>query len=940
MEKLLKVLWILAVYTIYLSPCGSNEEPGKHFQHYQDYETYAVNFPKKHIVKTNTEIVAVKCPLEDRVKHSDNSTIIFKRHSENLKESLILKSKIGNDHLWRFYDIGKTGTKVVNCLNIYKNDETHLLAEWKHEISRTSTEQINITCINNFNIMNHSPGKNIIELSGSEITVAFSGKSNYRELNSKNPQVYKGDTLVVFDGDMFDSKEKEFLEPICIVRPYHPPPSINIIGIENITNNTKNKEWPLVEVENFPKGLEIKLEYNGETRQHDFFQYEKINVHYFDFTKENKLHSYKNMTLEPDQDGKKIFQLEHPAIVKFEYNCDYCGESSTNIEKNIIFGDKDYFKREIKSSVKYQYDHLGFNANCSMVIKKNFHLKNVSFNDAVVRKVEYFYSVIDYQIFDFMLVDNTVIYKVNNPKGILKCTYSASFGEIKLAQEYEFLTEANPTLIGYYYNKLSFKANCSKEKDDIGSLKTVLFNDEKISITDDGNTTPESIGNFTSDEKFFIYNDTNPKGELKCIYKLSYGKFTISEKYEYFENITLPPVKYSFENPYFKANCSLKRNEFSDLKTILFNGKTIEVKDLQKGKTKDAFKLEGTSVNFMDRNPNGTLYCVYNLTVGEFTTSQEFEYINNETLPNIVYPDGQLYFFPNCSVDKNNYTHLNSISLNDKTVYIQGERNFREHTTKKGNHIIYKGRNPNGKFVCTYEVSHGKINLTQNYHTIENETLPPVIYSYDQLTFNPNCSKKEKHSIDLKTIIFNDKSMDVGDISKAELNSVENFKLTKDFVMYDVENPVGEFVCVYNISIGTFKKSQKYVSIQSETLPIVKYYYNELGYDPNCTLYPNNFTTLKAVTFGVERIKVRNLRQEKDYTRRIFKMEKGFVKVMSGDSGTLTCVYALPIGEISMSQTFEAVIKNNGHNLSFKVGISLIIILNSIIIKNLLIVSI
>uniref|UniRef100_A0A0N5BXX7 Ig-like domain-containing protein n=1 Tax=Strongyloides papillosus TaxID=174720 RepID=A0A0N5BXX7_STREA len=939
MEKLLKVLWILAVYMIYLSPCGSNEEPGKHFQHYQDYKAYAVNFPKKYIVKTNTEIVAVKCPLEDRVKHSDNSTIIFKRHSENLKESLILKSKVGNDHLWRFYDIGKTGTKVVNCLNIYKNDETHLLAEWKHEISRTSTEQINITCINNFNTMNHIPGKNINELSGSEITVAFSGKSNYRELNSKNPQVYKGDTLVVFDGDMFDSKEKEFLEPICIVRPYHPPPSINIIGIENIKNNTKNKEWPLVEVENFPKELEIKLEYNGETKQHAFFQYEKINVYYFDFTKENEFYNYKNMTLEPDQDGKKIFQLEHPAIVKFEYNCDYCGESSTNIEKKIIFGDNDYFKREIKSLVRYKCDHLGFNANCSMVIKKNFYLKNAAINGLAVA-IKDFDEVNDNETpVEFMLLDNTVIYDYKNPIGPLKCTYSTPFGEIQLVQQYDCITDPNPTLTGYYYNKLPFKANCSKKEKDVDSLKTVLFNDEKISITDDGNTIPESTGNFTSDEKFFFYNNTNPKGELKCIYKLSNGNLTISKKFEYFENITLPPVKYSFENPYFKANCSLKRNEFTDLKTVLFNGKIIEVKDLQKGKTKNRFKLEGTSVNFIDCNPNGTLYCVYKLTFGEFTTSQEFEYINNETLPNIVYPDGQLYFFPNCSVDKNNYTRLNSISLGDKIVYIEGERNFREHVTKKDNHIIYRGENPNGKFVCTYKISHGQINLTQNYYTLKNETLPPVIYSNDQLTFNPNCSKKEKHSIDLKTIIFNDKSMDVGDISKVESNSVENFKLTKDFVMYEVENPVGELVCLYNISIGTFKKSQKYVSIQSETLPIVKYYYNELGYHPNCTLNPNNFTTLKAVTFGAERVKVRNLRQEKDFTRKIFKMEKGFVKVMSGDSGTLTCVYALPTGEISISQTFEALTKNNGHNLSFKFGILLIIIFNSIIIKNLFIIS-
>uniref|UniRef100_A0A0N5BI25 Lipoprotein n=1 Tax=Strongyloides papillosus TaxID=174720 RepID=A0A0N5BI25_STREA len=329
MEKLLKVLWILAVYSIHLSSCDDSLERDKHFKYYyKDAITFDESFPRKYFVTKNTEIIAIKCPLGYKVKRNETLTVIYKRPSDSLKESLkrpsdSLKESLSFENIrrnvyeWRIYEIGKIESIKINCLNVYGNDENHLLAEWNHVISRTQ-EEIDIRHRNPFNIMSHIPGKNIIKSSGSEKTVAFSGKSNYREFNLKNPKVYKGDSLVIFDAEEMDSYKNEFLEPISIVRPYHPVPSINIIGITNIKNNTKDKEWSLVEVENFPKGLEIKLEYNGETRQRDFFQYEKINVYYFDFTKENEFYNYKNMTLEPDQNGKKIFQLEHPAIVKFE----------------------------------------------------------------------------------------------------------------------------------------------------------------------------------------------------------------------------------------------------------------------------------------------------------------------------------------------------------------------------------------------------------------------------------------------------------------------------------------------------------------------------------------------------------------------------------------------------------------------------------------------
>uniref|UniRef100_A0A0K0FP73 Ig-like domain-containing protein n=1 Tax=Strongyloides venezuelensis TaxID=75913 RepID=A0A0K0FP73_STRVS len=776
-------------------------------------------------------------------------------------------------------------------------------------------------CKNDFNIKSHIPGENIKKPSGSEITVAFSGKSNFREFNSKNPMIYKGDTLAIFDGDKFYSETYDFLEPICVGRPYHPLPFISITDIENKNSDIKDQKLVLFEVDEFPKTLEIKLDYNGTTNQRDFFKYEEINMYYYKFSERKNFNHYNTGSLKPNQDGDL--------------------SSARSIEKDVIFGDKDYFKREINYSVKYPFNYLGFYANCSLVIKENFHLKSVSFNGVEVVEIIKFFQLNYYETLSgFKLSNNAVIYDVENPKGILECTYNTPFDEVKLAQDYDYIKDKIPPPIRYYYNKLSFKANCSKKEYNIGSFKTVVFNDEEISISDDENTTPESIGNFTLNENFIVYNDKNLKGKLKCIFKLQIGEVKIHKKYEYFENITLPHVKYSYEKMDFKANCSLERNEFTDLKTILFNGKIIEVKHLQKSMIKEDFKLENTSVDFMNKNPNVTLYCIYSLTFGDFTASQEYEYIKDTSLPDIVYPDGQLYFFPNCSVDRNNYTHLNSFSHNNKIIYIEGERNLTKHIKKKDDLIIYKGENPNGTFVCTYKIPYGEIELTQNYYTIKNVTLSPVIYSYDQLNFNPSCSKEEKHSITLKTIIFNDKSIDVGDIKKAVSSSVENLKLTKNSIMYEVKNPNGKLVCVYNLSIGIFRKSQKYVPIKSETLPNVQYYYNKLDYNPNCTLYPNNFTTLKAVTFGVERVKVRNLQQEKDFTRRIFMLEKGFVKVMSGDSGTLTCFYGLPVGEISISQTFEVLNKNNGHYLSLNVEILLITIFKFIIIRNLFIITI
>uniref|UniRef100_A0A0K0F3J6 Uncharacterized protein n=1 Tax=Strongyloides venezuelensis TaxID=75913 RepID=A0A0K0F3J6_STRVS len=134
----------------------------------------SLKLQKHNFLKANTEIIAIKCPLGFTVQHNENSTLIYKRPSESLKESLGIEGEYV--YQWRFYDIGTTETKKINCLNIYKNDESHLLGEWNHEITRTSTEQKDIKCKSDFNIKRHIPGENIKKTSGSEITVAFSGK--------------------------------------------------------------------------------------------------------------------------------------------------------------------------------------------------------------------------------------------------------------------------------------------------------------------------------------------------------------------------------------------------------------------------------------------------------------------------------------------------------------------------------------------------------------------------------------------------------------------------------------------------------------------------------------------------------------------------------------------------------------------------------------------
>uniref|UniRef100_A0A0N5C692 Uncharacterized protein n=1 Tax=Strongyloides papillosus TaxID=174720 RepID=A0A0N5C692_STREA len=139
-------------------------------------------------------------------------------------ESLILKSEVGNDHLWRFYNIEKTGTKVVNCLNIYKNDETNLLVEWKHEISSSAP----ILRERNSQEVSHSEPNNNLRKKGRESNFSIVDDElddiQRRGSFSASETIYNSETTSLISGttgtqdststlqDKTDTQKKSFLK--------------------------------------------------------------------------------------------------------------------------------------------------------------------------------------------------------------------------------------------------------------------------------------------------------------------------------------------------------------------------------------------------------------------------------------------------------------------------------------------------------------------------------------------------------------------------------------------------------------------------------------------------------------------------------------------------------------------------------------------------------
>uniref|UniRef100_A0A0N5C5W4 DUF7583 domain-containing protein n=1 Tax=Strongyloides papillosus TaxID=174720 RepID=A0A0N5C5W4_STREA len=205
----------------------------------------------------------------------------------------------------------------------------------------------------------------------------------------------------------------------------------------------------------------------------------------------------------------------------------------------------------------------------------------------------------------------------------------------------------------------------------------------------------------------------------------------------------------------------------------------------------------------------------------------KYDYLNFKTFPLVKYSDGQLHFKPNCSLEPEKYLYLAKIIFNDKSIALKDFENkidkkigtFKLH--KK--FVISNVKNPNGKLTCVYSHPYYIVELHQNYQYYKNITLLSVEYPYDQLYFSANCSVKKDNLTLLNTIIFNNKSIKVKDLSGAAINSKENLMLGENVIIYKDKNPEGKLVCIYKSCLEQLQITQEYVSIRNIWLPFVKY---------------------------------------------------------------------------------------------------------------------
>uniref|UniRef100_A0A0N5BHJ5 EGF-like domain-containing protein n=1 Tax=Strongyloides papillosus TaxID=174720 RepID=A0A0N5BHJ5_STREA len=918
---MLKLLWILAVYSIYICSCHGSDDYKKQFKYfYNDYNCsnykFHESFPRKHNVKSNTEIIAIKCPTEHIEKEKCSNLkgytyiIIYFKSSSDVKESLIFGSKEGRRYDWRIYDIKKNEKKkIINCIDVMRGDPRNsLTVKWEHSISRNSGSEIDIKRKEDFNIMSHTYQDSILRMNVKEKTFVFGAGLSYREFNSEHSRIYKGDVLFTFNANEINSEDVEFQEPIGITQVYHPPPFIDIQNDLTIKVNAKNKEWCLVEPHKFPFTLKIKLAFNGTTSQPNFFDYENITVSYLKYSKDNKLREIKKDILKPNSPNTRNILLNESAIIKLNYFCDNCIEGGIDIVQNMIIGKKFDFENKVLPSVEYLYDKLNFEANCSMNLNIFTQLKAVSFDDELI-EVQALHGANDEAKGNFSLSNGVVKFKNTNPNGIIKCTYIYPAGEFHTSQTYKSFKDEEMPSITYVYDKLFFKPNCSMSQGKSVTLKTVLFNNEKIEAAKLQGTGGNQKGNFKKDNKFVVFTGTNPNGALSCTYQLPYGEISKYQKYKSFKDQNIPPFTYPRGGLRLTPNCPMDQGDSVNLKTVSFDEERVEVSDLnsRSDKRKGNFKSDGKFVNFLGTNPKGKLSCVFKLSYGEVSTNQSYGYFSNINHPIIRYASDQLVIRPNCSMEPEKNVNLETILFNDESV----EADYLQNTDN----------NPKGKCTCVYKLQFGEIKTFQEYQSIEDTTLPDVKYAYDQLNFNPNCSREENTYTQLKTIKLNDKTIEVEGLNDAELIQMGNLKPTKNLLLYTVQNPEGKFSCIYKVPIGEIEKSQNYKPISNETLPVVEYSYNDLGYNANCSRYLNSFTHLRGIQFKDDKTTVVSLQRSRVGALGRLKLEKDFViNTEKNPNGTLRCLYDVPIGEVLVIKEFRTFKTGDEENSSKKMG--------------------
>uniref|UniRef100_A0A0K0FP55 Ig-like domain-containing protein n=1 Tax=Strongyloides venezuelensis TaxID=75913 RepID=A0A0K0FP55_STRVS len=512
-----------------------------------------------------------------------------------------------------------------------------------------------------------------------------------------------------------------------------------------------------------------------------------------------------------------------------------------------------------------------------------------------------------------------------------------------IGENFDFEDEVLP-FIEYYQDKLHFNANCSMSHDIFTQLKTVSFKNEEIEVEALYEASDKSKGNFKLDNDVVIFTNKNSSGILICTYIYPFGEFQTSQMYNSFKDEEMPYITYYRDKLLTKPKCPTNKGNTAILTTVLFDNERIEIDDLKdtSSGTKGNFKLNGTLVTFTGTNPNGKLSCIYKLTYGNFTTNKLYRYFSNTNHPIIRYGFDQLLIRPNCSMESEENVNLKTILFNDESVDVEYLKNTfyksKGNFKIKGGSIYFTGDNPKGKCTCVYKLSYGEFKTFQEYHFIEDTTLPDVIYARDQLNFHLNCSREENLYTKLKTIVLDDKRIEVEGLDDVALSQMSNIKTTKKRLLFTVKNPEGKFSCVYKVPIGEIEKSQNYKSISNETHPVVEYTFNGLGYKANCSMHLNNFTHLRGIRFKDDKTTVVSLQHSRAGALGRLKLEKDFViNTEKNPNGILFCLYDVPIGEVLVTKKFLTFEINDKEYSSNKMRYAASMILGYIIVISMII---
>uniref|UniRef100_A0A0N5BVD2 DUF7583 domain-containing protein n=1 Tax=Strongyloides papillosus TaxID=174720 RepID=A0A0N5BVD2_STREA len=248
----------------------------------------------------------------------------------------------------------------------------------------------------------------------------------------------------------------------------------------------------------------------------------------------------------------------------------------------------------------------------------------------------------------------------------------------------------------------------------ITHLKTILFNNKRFKIQSLQRTNDKLKENFMFYDGIATFKNKNPSGTIYCTCIYPIREFNTSQLYKSFKDKDMITITYHHGELLLKRNISMTENNFTNLITVVFNNERIEVRNLQTINGKKKRNFNGTSVVFIDTNPNGALSCTYQL--------------HQDIIP-LTYSHGDLHLKSNCPMDQGNSVNLKTVLFNKKSVEV---------------------------------------------NDLESIILLDVKYTYDELNFSPNCSKEKNDFNQLKTIVLNDNRIEVKDLDDAKISQKEN----------------------------------------------------------------------------------------------------------------------------------------------------------------------